>query len=89
MLKELLKKYLSKGGLGDFLRLLMAADLPLMKSVLTLLAKNALLSFILSSAMSAVDAGIHKKSYGSGTTALIISNEEIEDIMKISKSLEE
>ena len=89
MLKELLKKYLSKGGLGDFLRLLMAADLPLMKSVLTLLAKNALLSFILSSAMSAVGAGIHKKIYGSGTTALIISNEEIEDIMKISKSLEE
>ena len=39
--------------------------------------------------MSAVDAGIHKKTYGSGITALIISNEEIEDIMKISKSLEE
>ena len=67
----------------------MTADLPLMKSVLTLLAKHALLSFILSSAMSAADAGIHTKIYGSGTTTLIISNEEIEDIMKISKSLEE
>ena len=30
-----------------------------------------------------------KKNYGSGTTALIISNEEMEDIMKIVKSLEE
>ena len=39
--------------------------------------------------MLAADATIQKKIYGSGTTALIISNEEIEDIMKILKSLEE
>ena len=48
--------------------------------------------------MSAADAAIQKKkSYGSGrpsdlvsrTTALIISNEEMKDIMKIVKSLEE
>ena len=39
--------------------------------------------------MSAADAGIQKKIYGSGTTALIISNEEMEDIMKMVKSLEE
>ena len=48
--------------------------------------------------MPAADAdAIQKKIYGSGrpsdltfrTTALIISNEEIEDIMKIVKSLEE
>ena len=39
--------------------------------------------------MSAADATIQKKIYGSGTTALIISNEEIEDMMKIVKSLEE
>ena len=39
--------------------------------------------------MSAADAGIHQKIYGSGTTALIISNEGMEDIMKIVKSLEE
>ena len=30
-----------------------------------------------------------KKIYGSATTALVISNEEIEDIIKIVKSLEE
>ena len=39
--------------------------------------------------MSAADAAIQKKVYGSGTTALITSNEEMEDIMKIVKSLEE
>ena len=37
--------------------------------------------------MSAADAAIQKKIYGSGITALIITNEDIEDIMKIVKSL--
>ena len=39
--------------------------------------------------MPAPDAAIQKKIYGSGTTASIISNEEINYIMKIIKSLEE
>ena len=39
--------------------------------------------------MSAADAAIQKKIYGSGTTALIIANEELEDIMEIVTSLEE
>ena len=39
--------------------------------------------------MSAANAAIQKKTYGSRTTALIISNEDMEDIMKIIKSLEE
>ena len=51
----------------------------------------------LSSGMSAADAAIQKKIYGSGhpsdlasrTTALITLNDEMEDIMKIIKSLEE
>ena len=38
--------------------------------------------------MSATDATIQKKIYGSGTTAFINSNEEMEEIMKIVKSLE-
>ena len=38
---------------------------------------------------SATDAAIQKRIYGSGTTALIISNEENNDIKKIVKSLEE
>ena len=40
-------------------------------------------------AASATDAAIQKKIFGSGMTASIISNKEMEDIMKIVKSLEE
>ena len=39
--------------------------------------------------MSAADAAIQKKIYDSETAALIISNEEMEDTMKIVKLLEE
>ena len=67
----------------------MTAGLALMKSVLTPLAKSVLLTLGLSLGMSAADAGIQKKIYGSGSTAVIISNKEMEDIMKIVKSLEE
>ena len=67
----------------------MTAGLPLMKSVLTPLAKSVLLPLTLSAGMSAADAAIQRKMYGSGTTALLISNEEMEDIMKIVKFLEE
>ena len=52
----------------------------------------------LTTAASAVDAGIHKKILGSGKspldsakqkTTLIISNNEMKDIMKIFESLED
>ena len=43
----------------------------------------------LTAAASAADAGIHKKILGSGTTTVIISNGEVEGIMKIAKSLED
>ena len=76
-------------GILNFLRQLMTAGLPLMKSVLTLLAKSVFLPLGLSAGMSAADAAIQNKIYGTGTTTLIISNEEMEDIMKIDKSLEE
>ena len=39
--------------------------------------------------MSATDAAIQKKIFGSGMTSFIISNKEMEDIIKIVKSLEE
>ena len=39
--------------------------------------------------MSATDAAIQKKMHGSRTTALTVSNEEMEDIIKIVKSLKE
>ena len=40
-------------------------------------------------AASATNAAIHKKVFRSGTMTLIISNEKMNDIMKIVKSLEE
>ena len=65
----------------------MTASLPLMKIVLTSLAKVVLLPFGLSAAVAATDVAIQKNINGSGTTALIISNVELEDIMKIVKLL--
>ena len=67
----------------------MTVGLPLVNSVLIPLAKSVLLPLGLSAGMSAADAAIQKKIYGSGKTMLIISNEGMEDIMKIGKSLEE
>ena len=43
----------------------------------------------ITAAASVVDAGIQKKIHGSGTTTLIISNEEINDITKIVQALED
>ena len=60
-----------------------------MKNVLIPLAKSVLILLRLLAGMSAEDAAIQKKIYESGTTALIILNEEMENITKIAKSLEE
>ena len=65
-----------------------------MKNVLKPLAKSILIPSGLTA--SATDAAIDKKIFGSGhpsdfashTTTLIILNEEMNDIMKIVKSLE-
>ena len=38
---------------------------------------------------AATDAATHKKMFGSGTTTLIISNEEMVDTMKMVKYLED
>ena len=56
---------------------------------LATLAQSVLLEFGLSSAMLAADTVIQKKIYGTTTRALIISNEELEDIIKIVKLHEE
>ena len=56
-----------------------------MKNVIKPLAKSVLTPLGLTAAASAADAGIHKKFLGSGKTTLVISNDEIEDIVKIVK----
>ena len=61
---------------------------PLMK-VAILLAKNVLAPLGITAAASAIDGGIQKKIHGSGTTNLIISNEEMKEIVKIVQALED
>ena len=59
---------------------------PLMKLAVPL-AKNNLDPLGITAAASAINAGIQKKIHSSGTTALLISNEEMNDIMKIVQAL--
>ena len=81
---QLLKMSQSGGSLGNLLSKLAS---PLMKVAMPL-AKNVLAPLGLTAAMSAIDESIKKKMLGSGTTTLIISNDEMNDIIKIVKSLE-
>ena len=78
----------SGGFLVALLEWLPKTGLPLIKNALKLLAKSILIPLELTAAVTAT-TGIHKKMFGSGTTTVIVSNEEINDIMKIVKSLEE
>ena len=57
-----------------------------MKKVFIPLAKTFLISFELTAAASETDAAIHKKVDELGMATLIISNEEMKDIMKIVAS---
>ena len=47
---------------------------PLIRNVLKPLAKSVLISLGLTAAASAIDSAIHKKTFGSSHTTLIISN---------------
>ena len=74
---------------GGFLgSLLSKIASPLMK-VAVPLAKNILAPLGITAVASAIDAGIQKKIHGSRTTTLMISNEEMNDIMKIDQALED
>ena len=81
--KTQLSKMIQSGGiLGNLLGKLAG---PLMKVAMPL-AKNVLAPLGIS---AAIDGSIKKKKFGSGTTTLIISNDEMDDILKIVKSLED
>ena len=81
--KTQLSKMIQSGGfLGKLLGKLAG---PLMKVAMPL-AKNVLAPLGLSAAMSAIDGSIKKKMLGSGETTF--SNDEMDDNLKIVKSLE-
>ena len=84
--KTQLSKMIQSGGfLGNLLGKLAG---PLMKVAMPL-AKNVLAPLGISAAMSSIDGSIKKKTLGSGTTTLIVSNDEMNDILKIVKFLED
>ena len=91
------------GFLGSLLGLLIKTGLPLMKNVIKPLAKSVLVPSGVTAA-AATDAGMHKRILGydrplssalpyghswHNNTILIISNDEIKDIVEIGKSLED
>ena len=82
--KAQIKKLIQSGGLLG--KLLSKLAGPLMKVALPL-AKNVLAPLALTAAMSAIDGSIQKKIHGSGIK-LIIEEEDIQDIIKIIKELE-
>ena len=82
--KAQIKKLIQSGGfLGKLLSKLSG---PLMKVALPL-ANNVLAPLGLTAAISAIDGSIKKKIHGSGVK-LIIEQEDMNDIMKIIKALE-
>ena len=91
--KTQLSKVIQSGGfLGRRLGPLLKTGLPLMKSVIKPLAKSVLIPLGSTAAASTVDPGIHKKILGSGhnnNTISVISNDEMDDILKIVKSLKD
>ena len=75
--------------MGRRLGPLLKTGLPLTGNVLKPLDKSVLIPVgLTAAAAAATDSAIHKKMFGSGNTTLIISNEELNDIMKIVNSLE-
>ena len=88
--KAQISKIIKSGGLiGKLLGPLLKTGLPLIKNAIKPLAKSVLIPLGLTTAASAADTGIQKKILGSGTTTLVISNEEMNDIMMIVQALED
>ena len=88
--KAQINKIIQSGGfLSKLLGPLLKSGLPLIKNVIKPLAKSVLIPVGLTAGASAADAGIHKKILGSENTTLIISNEEMNDVMKIVQALED
>ena len=81
-INKLIKEGVALGSiLARFLRKLIKPALSLGKNILAPLG--------LSAAMSATDAAIQKKMYGSGRKTVKFSNKDLDDITKIVKALED
>ena len=87
---HLLKIRESGGFLGRLLGPLLKTGSLFLGNILKPLAQSVLLPLgLTAAAAAATDAAIHRKMIGSGFTTLIISNEEMNDIMEKVKSIED
>ena len=77
------------GFLGEILGPLIKTSLLLIENVHNSLAKSVLVPLELTAAASETDAAIQKKVFESGMTKIINSDEEMNDIKKIIKCLED
>ena len=83
--KAQISKIIQSGRfLGKIFGPLLKTGLPLLKSAIKPLGLLGL-----TAASSAIDAGVQKKVYVSGTRTLVISNEKMDGIMKIVEALED
>ena len=88
--KSQLSKIIQSGGfLGKLLGDLLKTGLPLIKNVIAPSAKSVLIPLGKTAAVSAADQGLHKKILRSRNAILNISNKDMEDLIKIVKSLED
>ena len=83
---QLLKIGQSGQFLSRILGALLETGLSLAGNVLKLLAKSVLIPLRSTAVAWATNAAIHEKMIGSGVTTLIISNKEINEIIKVVKS---
>ena len=86
---QLFKIVQSGGFFGSLLGPLLKSGFPLIGKVLKLLAKSVSIPLGLTAAAVATDAAIHDNILRLGMATLIISNEVMNDTMKIVESLEE
>ena len=85
--KTQISKTIQSGGFfGRLLGSLLKTGIPLIINVIKPLAERVLIPLGLT---AAADARIYKKILGSGATTLAISNDEMKDIIRIVKSLED
>ena len=98
MVHELIQIYqkfkcLKQDNQENFLEMLLGpllkSGLPLIRNVFKTLAKSVLVPLGLTAAVSVVDAAIQKKSVRTGITISIISNKEMDVVMKLVKSLKD
>ena len=88
--KTQLSKEGQSGEISDrLLGALLKIGLPLMENVLQSLTKSVLMPLRLTAGVSTTDVAIQKTIFGSGLITLIISNVEMDFIIKIVQSLEE